>query len=167
CHLADYHQFFRTDLPSGNSWHDGISPTFLDIGQKSIVCILNCVMLEHKFIPYAGQNRSHQGLADLKSVIRTYFVQQPVKSLDLLHFYKIQKFLAGVGKMLTNDILELLAHRLKLEFEQIVDHGDTSPASRTSFGTGFYLRKLGQPIPFHGLTDVPLGDILTGTDLCF
>src|SRR5690606_37662945 len=55
CYLSNDDQFLRSDFSSGNSGHHGIRPSFLDIGKKSVIGILNGVFSDDKLVPGTGQ----------------------------------------------------------------------------------------------------------------
>src|SRR5690606_3291904 len=73
-HLADYNKLFGSYLPSRDSWYHRIGPSFLEVGQITVVGILDVILPNHRFIPGTGQDGSDQWLADFTAIACTHLV---------------------------------------------------------------------------------------------
>src|SRR6185312_8429419 len=68
CHFAQHDQFLGRDLPAGHAGNDRIASAFLDIGEVTVIAILDGRVADDGLVPAAGQNAGYRGFADLAAV---------------------------------------------------------------------------------------------------
>src|SRR5690606_30212119 len=107
---SERHQFFRRDFASGNAWHNGVGTPTLNVGEESVVGILNSFLLEDSVIPYTCKQRRGSGFAYLTTVTAAVEINKLLKVPDIFDSDKIKQLLTSIIEMFTQRLLHLMSH---------------------------------------------------------
>src|SRR5579872_6192339 len=101
-HLPQDDQLVRGDLPAGDPWNDGITSPLLDIGEITVIAILDRRLLDRRLAPQARHDAGHHRLAHLAAIPLAPAHQRLVISMYVMELDKIEKLLPRMVEMLTD-----------------------------------------------------------------
>ncbi|NUA48915.1 hypothetical protein HAT94_02203 [Dickeya solani] len=165
-HLTDSDQPLRGDLAAGNARHHRVSAVFLDIGQETVVGILQRYVFGFQYIivPAGRQHRPGQRFTDFTAQPVTVAGDQLVKTADAVDADQVVQLLTRIGEMLADVFFYLDARLLQLVLHHLLEQRYTAAATGARFSAGFERRQIGAAV-VHRRTDIRFADVVAGADL--
>jgi hypothetical protein len=119
--LPECDELVGGDFAAGNSGDDWIEATPLNIGQESVVGILECrvLLLEYEVVVHAGEDRCDRWFANLAAVAKPVFFDKWIEGRNPFDGDDFEELLARVREMLAQPWLGGFAGRLQLCIQDV------------------------------------------------
>src|SRR5690606_12254960 len=162
---AERDELVRRDLPAGHARHDRIEALALDVGEETVVGVLEIVVPNDEVVDHARQDRGDRRLADLATVTLAVSSEHLFERAVALDLDDLEQLLTRKGEVLAQDRLGRLAELDELRVEDVGHFGHASAAARTRLGLRLHVGQVQQPVIEHRLADRALGDVVAGAHL--
>mmetsp|Transcript_14644 Transcript_14644/g.33528 ORF Transcript_14644/g.33528 Transcript_14644/m.33528 type:complete len:463 (-) Transcript_14644:998-2386(-) len=166
---ADGNELIGRDVSAGASGNHRVRPRLLDVRQEAVVRVLDLVaaLAQDVLVPQPGQDRRHDGLAELATLALAHGPECVLQGPDLLDLDDVEELPPVVGEVSADAIAHRLAQGLESGRQNLRDisHGSaTTPATRARLCALLHLSDRRRLLLHDGLLDVSLAHVQAAAD---